>query len=196
MTKIEKIRELRNRTNVSLNECKKALEESRGDIEQAIVVLKKEGHIRAAKMSANETHEGMLFTYCHHDNKQACMLEVNCQTDFAANTEQFKEFCENLCLQIIGAEPQWLTSADVPENVTNVQREIFESQVPANAPNDKRPHIVNQKMKKWFSEVCLMDQKSIVVSGKTVEMLREELVQQIRENVVVKRFVHWKLGQS
>jgi elongation factor Ts len=191
---IEKIRELRERTSVSLTDCRKALQSAHGDVEKAIIELKKAGKLRAAKMRSKEAKEGRLYTYLHHDGKQGCMVEVNCQTDFSANTDQFESFCESVALQIISMEPQWLTSADVPDDVVRVQREIFQTQLDK-VPEDKKEHVVNQKLKKWFSEVCLMDQKSVTVSGKTIEALREELVQQIQENVVVKRYVHWKLGQ-
>lgn len=191
---IEKIRELRDRTNVGLSDCKKALKTAHGDIEKAIIELKKQGKIKAAKMRSKEAKEGRLYTYLHHDGKNACMVEVNCQTDFSANTDQFESFCEAVALQIISMEPEWLTSADVPDEVVQVQREIFSTQV-AKVPDDKKEHVINQKLKKWFSEVCLMDQKAVTASGKTIEGLREELVQQIQENVIVKRYVHWKLGQ-
>lgn len=191
---IEKIRELRDRTNVGLSDCKKALKTAHGDIEKAIIELKKQGKIKAAKMRSKEAKEGRLYTYLHHDGKNACMVEVNCQTDFSANTDQFEAFCEAVALQIISMEPEWLTSADVPDEVVQVQREIFSTQV-AKVPDDKKEHVINQKLKKWFSEVCLMDQKAVTASGKTIEGLREELVQQIQENVIVKRYVHWKLGQ-
>jgi len=191
---MEKIRELRQRTNVGLADCKKALETARGDVEKAIVELKKAGKIKAAKMRSKEAKEGRIYTYLHHDGKQACMVEVNCQTDFSANTDQFEAFCEAVALQIISMEPEWLTSADVPDDIVAVQREIFETQV-TKVPDDKKEHVVNQKLKKWFYEVCLMDQKAVTASNKTIEGLREELVQQIQENVVVKRYVHWKLGQ-
>jgi elongation factor Ts len=191
---IEKIRELRERTNVGLADCKKALQAAHGDVEKAIIELKKGGKIKAAKMRSKEAKEGKLYTYLHHDGKNACMVEVNCQTDFSANTDQFETFCEAVALQIISMEPQWLTSADVPEDVVQVQREIFQTQL-GKVPDDKKEHVINQKLKKWFSEVCLMDQKAVTESGKTIEALREELVQQIQENVVVKRYVHWKLGQ-
>lgn len=192
---IEKIKELRQLTNVSLGECREALQKANGNLEEAIVLLKKSGQLKAEKMRRNEATEGRLYVYCHHDNKQACMVEVNCQTDFASNTQEFKDFCETVALQIISMSPRWLTSAEVPDSVLQSQREICETQVPANAPEDKKEHIVNQKLKKWFSEVCLMEQKSVVESGKTIENLREDLVQKIQENVLVKRFVHWKTGE-
>lgn len=195
MSNLKKIRELRERTSVGLADCRSALEEATGDMEEAIVLLKKRGRLKAEKMASKEALEGKLYVYCHHDGKQACMVEVNCQTDFAAGTDQFEQFCEALALQIISMSPKYLTSGEVPEEVLETQREIFEAQVPEKAPEDKKPHIVNQKMKKWFGEVCLMDQKAVTASNKTVEVLREELVQQIQENVVVKRFVHWKLGE-
>jgi len=190
---IKKVKELRDRTNVGLSSCKAALVKANNDVEKAIVELKKEGKIKAAKVSHKEVKAGSIFNYIHHNKQTASFVEILCQTEAAANTEQFKDFGESVCLQIVSMSPKWLSSADVPEDLVNEQREIFEAQI-GKVPEDKKVHVVNNKLKKWFSLVCLMDQRSVVFPGKTIEALREELVQQTQENVVVKRFAHWKVG--
>ena len=192
---ISLIKELRARTHVSLGKCKKALEQTNGDIETAIVELQKAGLLKVAERSKKEAKEGQIFTYVH-GCKIGVMVEVNCETDFSARNELFTNFCEAVALQIAAMNPPYLSTSDVPDDIEKQQREIFLAQVPPKAPENKIEHIVNNKMKKWYGEVCLLDQKSVVDSNnKTIEQLRADLVMQIGENVVVRRFMRWELGQ-
>jgi elongation factor Ts len=196
MVDVKLIRELRERTHVGLDKCKKALDESKGDVEKAIVVLQKMGLVKVKDKARRDTKEGHLFSYTHSNGKIAVLLEVNCESDFSARNELFRAFCEGVGLQIVAMNPQYLTSGDVPDDVVADQRDIFKAQVPPGAPENKVEHIINGKMRKWYGDVCLMDQKSVVVQGnKTIEQLRADLVMQISENVIVKRFVRWELGQ-
>lgn len=194
MINIKDIKELRNRTNISLDLCKKALLEA-GTIEEAIVLLQKWGELRSAKAAQNEAREGLIYSYTHHNGKTACLVEINCQTDFASRSSEFKTFCENVALQIAATNPKYLSVNDIPDAVIEKQKEICLAQIPEKMPEDKRPHILNGKLKKWFGEVCLVDQKSVIESGKTVEQLRAELVTKISENVVIRRFVNWTIGE-
>lgn len=190
---IEKIKELRARTFISLGKCKKALQESDGDVEKAIVWLQKQGELRQPKAKGEDIKNGQIYSYTH-DNKIGVLVEVNCQTESAARHELFTSFCETVALQVAAMSPQYLASSDVPKEKDKKQREIFSAQVPSKIPENRVDHIINGKMKKWFGEVCLLEQKSVVESGKTIDQLRAALVMQLNEDIIVRRFVRWELG--
>jgi elongation factor Ts len=195
MTNIEKIKEVRERSGVGLGKCKKALVQCGGNVEEALVQLQKDGLLKAAS-NKKETREGYIYNYVHPDNQLFAIVEVNCQTDFCSRNDDFREFAQQCALQIASMAPKYLTSGDVPQEMLDSQREIFKAQVPEKVPADKVDHVINGKMKKWFSEVCLMDQKSVVVpGGTTMEQLRANLVMKVGENVVVRRFIRWKVGE-
>ena len=196
MQKLQLIKELRERTSVSLHLCKKALEQTNYDVEEAIVALQKMGELRAAKRAGKQTNAGKIQVYLHHNGSIAVLVEVNCETDFSARSEPFVEFCESLALQIASASPDYLSVNDIPDDVMSKQREIFAAQVPPKVPENKVDHIINGKLKKWFADVCLVEQKSVIVEKRTIEQMRSDLVQKIGENVVIKRFVRWELGDG
>ncbi len=196
MEKIQLIKELRRRTNVSLSQCKRVLIQKNYDIEEAIIGLQKLGEVNKAKRAQKETNAGRLQCYLHHDGRIAVLVEVNCETDISARTNEFCEFCENLTLQVASEDPEYLSVNDIPDKVIAKQREIFAAQVPKDVPKNKVAHIINGKLKKWFGQVCLVDQKSIIIDKKTVEQMRSDLVQQLDENVIIKRFVRWELGDE
>ena len=191
---IEKIKEVRKRSGVSLGKCKEALQKSGGHVEEALIELQKMGVLKSVK-KRNEAKEGYIYCYSHIDGKLFAIVEVNCQTDFTSRNKEFREFCEQCALQVASMEPRWLNSGDVPEDILESQRKIFEAQVSAKVSKDKITHIVNGKLKKWFSEVCLMDQKSVCVPGSTIEQLRANLVMKTGESIVVRRFIRWKVGE-
>ena len=196
MEKLQLIKELRERTSVSLSLCKRALVQADYDIEDAIVALQKMGELRKSKRAGKDTSAGLVQAYTHHNDQIGVLVEVNCETPFAARSEPFKEFCDHLSLQIASAAPDYLSVNDIPEKVMAKQKEIFLAQVPEGVPENKVEHIVNGKLKKWFGEVCLVDQKSVMVDKKTVEDMRSDLVQKIAENVIIKRFLRWELGDE
>jgi len=195
MEKIQLIKELRERTSVSLAFCKQALIKANWDVESAIVELQKMGELRKSKRAGQATNAGQIKSYVHHNGQIGVLVEVNCETDFSSRSEPFMEFCENLSLQIASSSPDYLSVNDIPEKVMTKQREIFLAQVPKKVPENKVEHIINGKLKKWFAEVCLVDQKSVIVDKRTVEEMRSDLVQVIGENVIIKRFVRWELGE-
>jgi len=197
MTNIEKIKEVRERSGVGLGKCKKALETTGGNVEEALVELQKQGLLKAAG-DRRETKEGYIHPYIHSDGRLFAMVEVNCQTDFTARNDELRKFAEYCALQVASMAPKYLSSGDVPKDVLDSQREIFKAQVPDKVPEDKVEHVINGKMKKWFSEVCLMDQKlvpGLAQGGLTIEQLRANLVMKVGENVVVRRFTRWKVGE-
>lgn len=195
MQKLQLIRELRQRTNVSLSLCKRALIQSDWDIDGAIVNLQKMGEVSKVKRSSKVTNAGRLHSYLHHNSRIAVLVEVNCETEASACTDVFREFCENLSLHIASESPDYLSVNDIPEKILVKQREIFAAQVPESVAEIKVEHIINGKLKKWFRQVCLVEQKSVTIDKKTIEQMRADLVQQISENVIIKRFVRWELGE-
>lgn len=190
-----KLRELKLRTNAGLADCREALEESFWNLDFAIQYLINNGKAEAVQRRSSSFTEGRIHSYVHHDNKQGCIVEVNCQSAKASNTEEFKDFCEALVLQIISMKPKWLTSSEIPDDILDMQRASFNAQNYKDGYSKAEiVHRSNLLMRQWFSKVCLMDQKAIVSDSKTIEELRQELVLHLKENVIVKRFEHWVLG--
>lgn len=187
------IKELRDRTSVSMNECKTALEESGGDLDLALVVLQKRGLHRAGQMASRATGEGRIFSYIHGPGKIAVLVEITCETDFASASQPFLDFGETVAMQIAALAPTWVRRDEVPEAEKDQQLSIFAAQV-FNKPEQARNKIAEGKLNKWYSEVCLSEQESVSTPKKTVEDLRAQLVSTIRENVVIRRFTRWQAG--
>lgn len=190
---IKLVQEVRDRSGTGLAQCKKALEES-GNVPDALVLLQKWGVIKAAKASQNEVREGLLYSYVHHNSKIACLVEVNCQTDFCAKSTEFKEFCEVVALQIASTNPLYLDSTSIPEEDLSKQKDILQAQLNPKMPEDKKEIALTGKINRYFSDNCLMNQISVLNSEKTLDQLRIDLVVKVGENVIVKRFVRWDLG--
>ena len=194
---LEKIKELRDRTNISLAKCKLAIESSNGDIEQALLWLQKQGLTDSSKKSGRSANEGLIHSYVHM-GKVGVLVEVNCETDFASRSEHFKKFVDNVALQIAAMNPEYIEMNNIPETLVVEQREIFLAQI-SNGGKPKPQNIIdkilNGKIDNWLSEVCLLNQVSVIDSNKTIEQMRAELVSQLGENVVVKRFVRWEIGK-
>ena len=192
---IKQVKELRDRTNISLGECTKALNETGGDVDAAIEVLKKRGAIRAAKKAGRVAANGQLYSYIHFGGKIAVLAEINCETDFAAKSDEFKSFCETVALQIASMNPTWLCREDMEKGDINQQKLIFHEQMPKKTKNDY-DKIIAGKMNKWYSEVCLLDQESVLHPKQTIDQLRVELSNKIGEKVEIRRFVRWELGDG
>ena len=195
---LEKIKELRDRTNISLAKCKAAIEASNGDIDQALLLLQKQGLIDSSKKSGRSANEGLIHSYIHM-GKVGVLLEVNCETDFASRSEHFKKFVDNVALQIAAMSPDYISTDDIPERLAVDQKEIFLAQMNNGGkpkPQNIMDKIISGKIDNWCSEVCLLNQTSVIDSNKTIEQLRAELVSQLGENVVIKRFVRWEIGKQ
>jgi len=196
MATLEQIKEVRARSGVGMDACRKALEESGGDVEQALELLKKRGVIKAAERAGRLATEGKVIPYNHSDGKIVAVVEINCETDFAAKSEDFKQFADLVLMQITAAAPLAVCEQQVPLDVGEAQRAVFLSQIPADAPEDRKQKILSGKYTKWCSEVCLVDQESVVVPGKTIEQLRVELGAKLGENVTIRRFIRWEVGEG
>lgn len=193
---IELVKQLRNRTNVSMSACKDALTESGGDVEAAIELLKKRGMVKAVDKAGRLASQGKLHVYLHGGGSKAALVEVNCETDFAAKSQEFVDFCELVGMQIVGMSPQYVSREHIPNEVVAQQSAVLFSQTPENKPAEFRAKISAGKLQKWMDEVCLLHQECAAVPGKTIEQLRTELVGKIGENVSIRRFVRWEVGEG
>lgn len=190
------VQEVRNRSFAPLNECKSALQEANGDVEGALVVLQKRGVLRAAASSSRDAREGLVRSYVHN-GKIAVLVEVSCETDFAAHNPLFVKFVDDLAMHIAAANPVALDRKAVQStSAFNVYRSILDEEMTAfsRKPPEVQQKIHQGKWDKWYGEACLVEQKSLIdEKGRTVEQLRAELSSQLGENVVVRRFVRWEL---
>ncbi|KAA0206973.1 translation elongation factor Ts [Candidatus Uhrbacteria bacterium] len=189
------VMELRNRTSAGIVDCKKALEEAGGDMDKAIEILKKKGAIKAAKKAAERTaSEGLLATYLHHNGKLAAIVELTCETDFVARNDVFKQLANDLALQVAAMDPQYVSPELIPaEEAEKKKGEFLAEMASDNKPEDIKAKIVEGKLNKWYSEVCLTKQSFIKDEDKTIEQLIAELSGTIGEKIAVTRFVRMQM---
>ena len=184
---------LRETTGAGLLDCKKALAESNGNVEEAITILRKKGAASAAKKADRLTKEGTIESYIHVGGKVGVQIEVNCETDFVARNEAFRAFVKDLCLQIAAASPLYVNRADVPEADLAKEREIAAAQVQGKPPAAVQK-IVEGKLEKYYSTVCLLDQPFVKLPEKAVKDMLTEQITKIGENIQVRRFVRFQIG--
>ncbi|MEK7308589.1 MAG: translation elongation factor Ts [Nitrospirota bacterium] len=190
------VKELREQTGAGLMDCKKALSEAEGSIEKAIEVLRKRGHSLASKKAGRETSDGLIGSYIHMD-KIGVLVEVNCETDFVAKTDDFREMVKDIAMQIAASSPMYLKREDVPAGVLDKEKEIYASQI-----KDKPSHVIEKiaegKLEKFYTDNCLMEQIFIKdpEQKKKVKDLVTERIARVGENIVVKRFVRFQLGEG
>jgi len=191
------VKELRERTGAGMMDCKNALNETKGDIEQAIDTLRKKGLAAAAKKAGRVTAEGAVGSYIHGGGKIGVLVEVNCETDFVARTDQFQELVRDIAMHIAAAEPRYVRREEVTEDILDREREIFRDQALASGkPPAVVEKIVQGKMEKYYAEYVLLEQPFVKDSDKTVSQLISEKVGKIGENIQVRRFVRFKLGEG
>jgi len=196
----KQVKELREMTGAGMMDCKKALQESEGNLEKAIEYLRKHGVAKAAKKSGRATQQGVIGSYIHSNKKVGVLLEVNCETDFVAKNEVFTTLVKELSMQIAAARPLYIAPEDVPEEIINKEKEIFKEQLEQDPKNAKKPDnikekIVEGRIKKYFKEICLLEQPYIRDDSKTVKDLITESIAKLGENIKVKRFVRFELGE-
>ncbi len=192
-----KVKELRERTGAGMMDCKKALVECNGDIEKAVDYLREKGLAAAAKKAGRITAEGLVDSYIHGGGKIGVLVEVNCETDFVAKTDEFKSLVRDIAMQIAAAKPEYVSREDVPEEVIAKEKEILAAQ----AANEGKPEKIIQKMvegriEKFYKEICLLEQPFIKDTDKTVKQLITEKIAQIGENISVRRFKRYELGEG
>ena len=192
---LNKVKELREKTSAGMMECKKALSEASGDLNKAIDILRKKGVSLASKRSSRAAKEGLIVSYIHTNNKIGVLLEVNCETDFVARNDDFRRFVKELSMQIAAANPSYISREDVPEEELAKEKEIIKEQN-KNKPESALEKIVEGKLNSYYQEACLLDQPYIKDPKIFVKTLLTDLIVKTGENVVVKRFTRYQLGQT
>jgi elongation factor Ts len=187
------VNSLRLATGAGLLDCKNALTEAKGNVDEATTILRKKGAASAAKKADRVAKEGLIHSYIHVGGKVGVLIEVNCETDFVARNEAFKAFVNDLCLQIAAASPLYVTREQVPEADVAKEREIALAQV-AGKPPAAVQKIVEGKLEKYYSTVCLVDQPFVKLPEKSVKEMLTEQITKIGENIQIRRFVRYQLG--
>ena len=191
------VKELRDRTGVGMMDCKKALVETEGDMEKAIQHLREKGLSAAAKRAGKETKEGSIFSYIHPGSRLGVLVEVNCETDFVARTDDFQELGKNLAMQVAASAPLTVTRDELPKDVIEKEREIFKKQaLSSGKPENVVDKIVEGKLEKFYHEICLLEQPFVKNDKETIEDLLKETIAKLGENIVIKRFARFQLGED
>ena len=187
------VNDLRLSTGAGLLDCKKALTEANGNTEEATTILRKKGAASAAKKADRATKEGLIESYIHVGGKVGVLIEVNCETDFVARNDAFRAFVKDLCLQIAAASPLYVGRNEVPEADLTKERDIASAQVLGKPPAAAQK-IVEGKLEKYYSTICLLDQPFVKQPDKTVKEILTEQISKIGENIQVRRFIRYQLG--
>jgi elongation factor Ts len=192
----DRVKELREKTGAGMMECKKALAESNGDFEKAIDCLRQKGLATAAKKASRSASEGLVSSYIHMD-KIGVLLEVNCETDFVAKTDDFKGLVKDVALHIAAANPSYLSHEDVPQDIIEREKDIYKAQV-ANKPPQIVEKIVEGKLDKFFGDMCLLEQAFVKDPEQKLKIkeLVTEKIAKLGENIVIRRFVRFQLGEK
>ncbi len=190
------VKDLRDRTGAPFLDCKNALNDSDADIEKALDLLKIKGVAKASKKASRETPEGSITSYIHAGGKIGVLLEINCETDFVARNEEFQQLSREIAMQIAAANPQYVNSGDVPESVVEKEKEVMKAQV---IEDGKKPEIADKivegKINKFFEEMCLLEQAYIREPKTKISVLIQNAIAKIGENIVVRRFERFQLGE-
>jgi elongation factor Ts len=190
------VKDLRERTGAGMMDCKRALTEADGDVEKAVALLRERGLAAAAKKSGREAREGLISSYIHTGGRVGVLIEVNCETDFVARTEQFQELVRMLAIQVAGLSPRWVDVDEIPEEELDARRaELAADPSAASKPEEIRAKIVDGQLKKWFKDVVLLEQP-FRDEERTVRELVTEAISTIGENIRVRRFTRYALGEE
>ena len=191
------VKDLRERTGISIMECKTALVESQGNIERAIEILRKKGIAKAEKKADRIAAEGLIWAYIHPGNKIGVMVEINCETDFVAKTEDFVTFVKDVAMHIAATNPAAIRREEVDLELVNKEREIYREQARyQNKPENVIERIIDGKMDKFYQDNCLLEQPFVKDPQKTVKDYLTEVVAKVGENINISRFVRFQLGES
>jgi len=191
------VKKLREKTGVGLMDCKDALKQSNGDMEKAIDYLREKGLAKLQKRMGKVASEGTIASYIHTGGKVGVMVEVNCETDFVANTKEFQEFARDIAMQITASTPLYVKREDVPQDVIDREKEIYKKQaLESGKPEKIVDKIAEGKMGKFYQEVCLIEQSFIKNPDITVKDLIEELIVKMGEKILINRFVRFQLGET
>jgi elongation factor Ts len=192
------VKALRDSTGAGMMECKRALEEAEGDTDKAIELLRVKGQASAAKRGQREAAEGTIGHYVHFNGRVGALVEVDCETDFVARNDEFVEFARDIAIHIASAAPRWVSQDDVPEDERERELAIFEAQADETKPPEVRKKIAEGRLRKWLEEHVLLDQQHVNADkhdGRTIEELRAGLSSRTGENIVIKRFARFAVGE-
>lgn len=193
----QQVKELRDKTGAGMMECKKALIDVDGDIEAAIKVLRERGLAAASKRAGRDTREGIIGEYVHAGGKLGVIVEVNCETDFVARTPEFQGLVKDIAMQVAASNPLFVSRDEIPSDVLERESEIFRNQaVTEGKPEHIADKIVEGRLKKYYSEVCLLEQPFIKDSDMTIEEFLKSKIATIKENISVRRFVRFEVGEE
>lgn len=191
------IKDLRERTAAGMSDCKKALQETDGDMEKAIDFLRKKGLAKAAKKAGREATEGLVSSYIHAGGRIGVLVEVNCETDFVARNEDFIAFTRDIAMQIAAMNPQFVRKEEVDEGVVTRERSVLLAKaLESGKPEAVVAKMVDGQITKWMKEICLLDQSWVKNPDKTIDQVQQELVAKIGENIRIRRFVRFELGEG
>jgi len=190
------VKDLRDKTNAGMMDCKKALQETGGDIEKAVDFLRQKGLAKAMKRAGREASEGMVHAYIHGGGKIGVLVEVNCETDFAAKSEDFVEFTRNVAMHIAASNPLGVEKGDIPEEVVERERAIYMAQARESGKPEKiLAQMVEGKLRKFYQESVLLEQAYVKDPDKTIQDYLNELVAKIGEKIIIRRFARYQLGE-
>ena len=194
---VEMVRALREKTGCGMMDCKAALTEAKGDAEKANDILRKKGLAAAARRAGRVAAQGLIDSYIHIGGKIGVLVEVNCESDFVARNIEFQAFVKDIAMQVTASNPQYVSRDDVPDGIIQHERDILETQAKQEGKPEKAVEkIVEGRLEKFYSEVCLLDQPYIKDPKKMIKDLLAELVAKIGENIVIRRFVRYQLGEK
>jgi len=192
----EQVKELRERTGAGFMDCKNALAEAEGDLDKAVGLLRERGLAAAAKKSGRDAREGLVSSYIHTGGRVGVLIEVNCETDFVARTDEFQKLVRDLAVQVAGLAPLYVDQASIPAEALEARKaELLKDESVQKKPENIRPQIIEGQLKKWFAQVCLVDQP-FRDEERTVGELITEKIATIGENIRVRRFVRYALGEE
>jgi len=193
----EQVKKLREVTGAGMMDCKKALQEADGDLDRAVEILRGRGLASAQKRAGRSANQGLIDAYVHFNNTVGVLVEVNCETDFVANTEEFRRVARDVALHIASAMPQWVTRDEVPGDLLETERRIYEAEArQAGKPDKVLDRIVEGKLQAFFETTVLVDQPFVKDTDRTVQQLIDEVSAKVGEKVAVRRFVRYKLGEE
>ncbi|NLA27402.1 MAG: translation elongation factor Ts [Firmicutes bacterium] len=191
------VKALREKTGAGMMDCKKALQEAGGDEEKAVVILREKGLAAAARRAGRVAAQGIVDSYIHLGGKVGVLVEVNCETDFVARNEQFREFTRNICLQVAASNPQYIEKAHVPGEVLEKERAVLRGQALREGKPEKIvERIVEGRISKYYQENCLLEQPFVKDPDQSVQDLLNELIARIGENIVIRRFSRFAVGEE
>jgi elongation factor Ts len=191
------VKALREKTGAGMMDCKKALQESDGDMEKAIDFLRKKGLQKVEKKAGRQTKEGLVQAYIHPGSRLGVLVEVNCETDFVARTDDFQTFVKDVAMQIAAANPLAVRREDLSENIIEKEKEIYKGQVlEQGKPEKVADKIVTGKLEKFYQESCLLEQGFVKDPNKTIHDLLTEIIAKLGENITIRRFVRFQLGEE